>query len=66
MRKAVAFRSRRRAASKSSQLVKMLGGCQSRQIIGGEVRPAMMLVPLSLRHVLVRVRRVTMRVGGSI
>jgi hypothetical protein len=66
LRKAIAFRSRRRAASKSSQLVKMPGGCQSRQITGGEVRPAMMLVPLSPRHILVRVRRVSVRVGGSI
>ena len=65
MRKAIAFRSRRRAASKSSQLANLLAGKGVRQILVGGLRPAMGLMSPSLKHIVLGVVLAgTMQFGG--
>ena len=52
MRKAIGFHSRRRAASKSSRLVNVLVG-ELRQIITGGLRPVIVLLSHSPKHILI-------------
>jgi hypothetical protein len=54
MRKAIAFRSRWRAASESSQLANVLV-VELRQIITGGLRPAVGLLSPSLKHIVLGV-----------
>jgi hypothetical protein len=54
LRKAIAFRSRRLAASESSQLASVLVGRELRQIMAGGLQPAMVLLSHSRKHILVR------------
>lgn len=64
MRKAIAFGSRRQAASESSQLANVLV-VELRQIITGGLRPAVGLMSPSLKHiVLVSMVAGTMQFGG--
>jgi hypothetical protein len=65
LRKAIAFRSRRRAASKSSQLANLLVGRGMRQILVGGLRPAVGLMSPPLKHIVLGVMVAgTMQFGG--
>ena len=65
MRKAITFWSRRRAASKSSQLANLLVGRGMRQILVGGLRPAVGLMSPSLEHIVLSVMVAgTMQFGG--
>ena len=54
MRRAIAFGSRRRAASESSRLANVLVG-EVRQIVTGGLRPAMVLVSQSCKYLVLGV-----------
>jgi hypothetical protein len=65
LKKAIDFSSRRRAASKSSQLANLLVGEGLRQILVGGLQPAMGLMSPSLKHIVLGVVLAgTMQFGG--